>query len=94
VLAADAMVYLGDLKPLCSEVARVLTPGGLFAFTVEAHAGDGFSLGAGLRYTHSESYLRTVVGAAGLMLRDLSVAATRTDGGVAVPGYVLVAEKP
>ncbi|MBR1221021.1 methyltransferase domain-containing protein [Bradyrhizobium sp. U87765 SZCCT0131] len=94
VLAADAMVYLGDLAPLCGEVARVLTPGGVFAFTVEAHAGDGFSLGAGLRYTHSEPYLRDVVRAAGLVLSELSEVSTRTDGGVPVPGYVAVADKP
>jgi len=94
VLAADAMVYLGDLAPLCGEVTRVLTSGGLFAFTVEAHQGEGFSLGAGLRYTHSESYLRATISAAGLTLHDVSAASTRTDGGVPVPGYVVVAEKP
>lgn len=94
ILAADAMVYLGDLAPLCGEVARVLMTGGVFAFTVEAHAGEGFSLGAVLRYTHSETYLRAVIEAAGLELRELSAASTRRDGGVPVPGFVVVAEKP
>ncbi|MGO4713158.1 methyltransferase domain-containing protein [Bradyrhizobium sp. 2TAF24] len=94
VLAADAMVYLGDLAPLCREVARVLASGGLFAFTVEAHDGEGVSLGATLRYAHSESYQRAVIAAAGLTLRDVSQASIRTDGGVPVPGYVAVAEKP
>lgn len=93
VLAADAMVYLGDLAPLCAEVARVLTAGGLFAFTVEACTGEGFSLGAGLRYTHSETYLRAVLGDAGLKPLALSAVSTRTDGGVPVPGYVAVAER-
>ncbi|WP_315835776.1 class I SAM-dependent DNA methyltransferase [Bradyrhizobium prioriisuperbiae] len=93
ILAADAMVYLGDLTGLLGEAARVLLPNGVLAFTVEAHEGDGFCLGAGLRYAHSERYLRGAVTSAGLVLRDLTAVATRTDGGVPVPGFVVVAEK-
>lgn len=91
VLAADAMVYLGDLAPLLGEVARVLDAGGLLAFTVEAAEGDGFGLGSGLRYVHTASYLRAAMAAAGLALRDLAGASTRTDGGAPVPGFVVVA---
>jgi predicted TPR repeat methyltransferase len=91
ILAADAVVYLGDLAGLFAEAARVLSDDGLLAFTVEAGAGDGFGLGAGLRYVHSEPYLRAALGAAGLQVRDLSAVSTRTDGGVPVPGYVVVA---
>jgi predicted TPR repeat methyltransferase len=93
VLAADAMVYLGDLAPMLAGTSRVLAPNGLLAFTVEAHDGEGFALGAGLRYTHSETYLRSTIAAAGLTLRDLAAVSTRTDGGIPVPGLVVVAEK-
>jgi SAM-dependent methyltransferase len=41
VLAADVFVYVNDLGPIVAAVARVLAPGGLFAFTVETHSGDG-----------------------------------------------------
>src|ERR1700716_3516015 len=41
VLAADAMVYLSDLAPVLREARRVLVAGGLLAFTVETHGGDG-----------------------------------------------------
>src|SRR6202011_6340482 len=50
VLAADAAVYLSDLTPLLREVKRVLVTGGLLAFTVETHGGEGIILGEGLRY--------------------------------------------
>lgn len=93
ILAADAMVYLGDLTILFGEAARVLMPNGLLAFTVEAHDGEGFGLGAGLRYAHSEVYVRGAIEGAGLMVRDLAAVSTRTDGGVPVPGFVVVAEK-
>jgi predicted TPR repeat methyltransferase len=50
MLAADVMVYVHDMAPLLREAARVLAPGGLFAFTVESHAGEDVILGEGLRY--------------------------------------------
>ena len=53
ILAADAMVYVADLAPLLAEVARVLAPGGLLAFTLETHDGEGVMLGEGLRYAHA-----------------------------------------
>ncbi|MGO9361204.1 MAG: methyltransferase domain-containing protein [Xanthobacteraceae bacterium] len=92
ILAADAVVYLGDLAPLFREAARVLAADGLLGFTVEA-CDEGFGLGAGLRYVHSEPYLRSALGAAGLAARELSPVSTRTDGGIPVPGYVVVAAK-
>src|SRR5580700_1771790 len=41
ILAADAMVYVADLVPVLNEVRRVLAAGGLLAFTLETHGGDG-----------------------------------------------------
>jgi len=93
VLAADALVYLGDLAALFAATARVLAPEGLFGFTVEAGHGEGFGLGEGLRYVHSEPYLRAALAGAGLRVSELAPASTRTDGGVPVPGFVVVAEQ-
>jgi predicted TPR repeat methyltransferase len=50
IVAADAFVYFPDLGPLCRAAARVLEPGGLFAFTAEMHEGAGVVLGEKLRY--------------------------------------------
>jgi predicted TPR repeat methyltransferase len=93
ILAADVMVYVHDMAPLLAEVARVLTSGGLFAFTVESHAGDGVMLGEGLRYSYSESCVRALIAAAGLMLDRLESASSRTEGGTQVAGLVVVAAK-
>src|SRR6202035_8084 len=35
IVAADALVYVGDFAPLFAAVARVLTSDGIFAFSVE-----------------------------------------------------------
>jgi predicted TPR repeat methyltransferase len=93
ILAADVMVYVHDMTPLLAEVARVLAPGGMFAFTVESHAGEGVVLGEGLRYAYNASRVRALIAAAGLMLDRLEQASSRTEAGAQVPGLVVVAAK-
>jgi predicted TPR repeat methyltransferase len=90
VLAADAMVYLSDLAPLLQEVKRVLAPGGLLAFTVETHGGDGIILGQGLRYAHSAGYVSSSIAAAGLTLSRLDNLSNRNEDNTPVPGLVVV----
>jgi predicted TPR repeat methyltransferase len=93
VLGADVMVYLHDMTPLLTQVARVLAPDGVLAFTAETHSGDGVVLGGGLRYAQSAAYVRTSIEAAGLTLNLLETASARTEGGIGVPGLVVVATK-
>jgi predicted TPR repeat methyltransferase len=94
ILAADAMVYLSDLATVLDEAKRVLTPGGLLAFTLETHGGDGVMLGEGLRYAHGAPYVRTSVAAAGLTLSRLDQLSARNEDNAPVPGLVVVATKP
>jgi predicted TPR repeat methyltransferase len=93
VLAADAMVYVGELAPVLQQVRRVLAPGGLLAFTVETHDGAGVIMGEGLRTAHSSDYIRDAIAAAGLSLAQLQPASPRTEDKVPVPGLVVVAAK-
>ena len=92
VLAADVFVYVNDLRPIAAAVERVLAPGGLFAFTVETHAGDGVKLLPTLRYAHGESHLRDVLGDAGLAPAHLGAASVRSEKGMPVDSLVVVAE--
>jgi len=93
VLAADVLVYLGDLVPLVGAVARALVPGGCFAFSVEATAGDGFRLTAGHRYAHSEAYLRSVIEEAGLAVLELRPSRCRLEAGRPVDGLMVLAAR-
>jgi predicted TPR repeat methyltransferase len=93
ILAADVMVYVHDMAPLLAEVARVLAPGGLFAFTLESHAGEGVVLGEGLRYACSAATARTLIAASGLLLEQLEPASSRNESGAQVPGLIAVAAK-
>jgi predicted TPR repeat methyltransferase len=93
VIAADVFVYLGELGPVFAQSARVLAPGGLLAFTVQSHPGDGVVVGADRRFAHAESWLRQRLEEARLRPLSIEPASTRQDRGVAVPGLIVVAEK-
>jgi len=93
VLSADAMVYVADLFPVLKEAGRVLASGGLLAFTLERHDGDGFTMGGARRYAHSASYVRASIEAVGLVVLQLEQHSTRYEGGVPVPSLVVVAVK-
>ncbi|MEO6840235.1 MAG: methyltransferase domain-containing protein [Bradyrhizobium sp.] len=93
IVAADAMVYVADLAPVLGEITRVLAVGGLLAFTVETHDGDGVRIGKGLRYAHGEAYVRAQVEAAGLELAQCEDLSARNEDNVPAPGLVVVATK-
>jgi len=93
VFAADVFAYFADLTPLAVACARVLEPGGLLAFSVETHAGDGVILGEKLRFAHARTHVRAAIAAAGLRLLTLDDAVTRNDGNMPVPGLIAVAAR-
>src|SRR6202166_2178993 len=93
VLAADAMVYVADLASLLCEAKRVLVVGGLLAFTVETHDGDGVILGEGLRYAHGAGYVRASISDGGLTLSRCEVLSSRNEDNAPLPGLVVVAAK-
>ena len=93
ILAADAMVYVADLAPVLTEARRVLAAGGLLAFTVETHGGDGVVIGEGLRYAHGALHVRAAIDAAGLGLSQFEELSARNEDNRPVPGLVAVAAK-
>jgi predicted TPR repeat methyltransferase len=93
VLAADVFVYCSDIAPIAAGVARVLAPGGLFAFSVETGDQQGVRLQETLRYAHSAAHVRDAVAAAGLKLLQLTDASTRSEKGEPVRGLIAVAQK-
>lgn len=93
LLAADAMCYVSDIAPVLSEAKRVLAQGGVFAFTLETHKGDGVVIGEGLRYAHAAEYVRATIAAVGLGVAHLEPASPRNEDNEPVQGLVVVAAK-
>ncbi len=88
ILAADTVVYLGDLTRVFEGVRRRLTPDGFFLFTTEA-AADGFELGPKRRWRHSDAYLRATAQSAGLSIAGLVAAAPRHEANQPVDGFAV-----
>lgn len=91
ILAADTLVYLGDLEAVFRLAGKRLVSGGLFLFTVEKKAGEGYELGEKRRYRHSEAYLRVL--AAAFDIVGLIACSPRTDSGVTVEGFAVALER-
>jgi predicted TPR repeat methyltransferase len=93
IVAADVFAYVADVGEVCTAATRVISPGGLFAFTVETHAGEGAIVGAKMRYAHSADFVRSVIADAGLTLVELRPESSRTENRIPVPGLLAVAQK-
>lgn len=87
-LAADVLVYIGDLAPLCRALADAMPPDALFAFTAERHTGEGVVLQQTYRYAHSEAYLRGLAASWGFEVLRLDPLSSRREAGRDVPGWV------
>ena len=90
IVAADALVYIGDLAPLFAAVVTALTPDGLIAFTVETCEGDGFKLEPAMRFAHSRSYVEATAREAGLRPLLVQSASIRREAGADAPGLICV----
>jgi len=66
IVAADVLVYIGDVTALFQAVAARLTADGAFWFSVELAPQEGFRITMSRRYQHSLSYLESSAHAAGL----------------------------
>jgi predicted TPR repeat methyltransferase len=87
VVAADVLIYVGALAAVFEAVARVLEPGGRFAFTVELPTnGEELQLLPSLRYSHSQGSVRRLAQGHGLAVDELRSAAIRREQGRPVQG--------
>jgi predicted TPR repeat methyltransferase len=93
LLAADTLVYLGDLANVFAGAARRLIPGGFFLFTAESMSGKGFACGPKRRYRHSEAYLREAASEAGLEVMGLLECSPRDEAGQPVEGFAAALQR-
>ncbi len=93
IVAANSLVYIGDLAPLFAAVGTALTAYGLFAFSVELFEGVGFRLEPTMRFAHGRVYIETAAREAGLRPLLVQSASTRKESGAAVPGLICLFER-
>jgi len=81
------------LATVLRAVARVLSPGGLFVFTLEIHSGAGARLGKNLRFAHSPAGVVAEAAALGLVTRAAIEGSVRRETGEDVAGMAGVLER-
>ena len=82
IVAADVLTYIGDLKELFIQIARVLRTDGCFTATIEKPE-DGnakYVLQKTRRYAHSENYIRRLAAAALFDMVSMEPFAMRREG--------------
>lgn len=90
VVAADVLIYLGDLQPFFKVVGGVMAPGGELLFSVEEGEGEGedFILRESGRYAHAPEYLERLAAAAGLGLVARRRTELRREQGAWIKGWL------
>lgn len=94
MMAADVLVYFGDLTELFRTARARLTPGGAFWFSVEECAGDKYSVMLSQRYQHSLSYIRRTAEAVGYRLIYEQQIDIRQENRTPVRGLLVAIERP
>ena len=89
LLAADTLVYLGDLEPVFERVRRNLHDHGFFLFTVERNPDAGFALGPKRRWRHSETYLREQAAKSGFDIAGFMAEVPRHEANQPVEGFAI-----
>ncbi|MEO7727020.1 MAG: methyltransferase domain-containing protein, partial [Burkholderiales bacterium] len=94
VLAADVFVYIGDLAGVFAQTSRVLTAGGVFAFSIERAADErDFLLQPNGRYVQSANYIRRIAADNGMSELDSFEQIIRGAPGTGAPGLVFFLRK-
>lgn len=93
--AADVFIYCGALQPVLAALVPALKPGGLVAFSLEAHDGEeALFLRPSLRYAHGVQATRDALVVAGLEVLRFETAVLRFDRGAPITGILIVARRP
>jgi len=101
VVSADTLCYFGVLGPFAAAAHAALRPGGWLVFTVEAlddtdplATVPGHRLHPHGRYSHGRAHVLAVLQAAGLGSGQADPVFLRNEGGTAVQGWLVSAQRP
>lgn len=96
IIAADTLIYFGDLAPVLRAASNASREEGLFIFSLESH-GEGdtadFSLTSSGRYSHSEKFVFELAAECGYAVQEFENLVVRTERGKPVGGMLVVLKK-
>jgi predicted TPR repeat methyltransferase len=101
IIAADVFVYLGKLDEIVCEIKRLLSPNGVFAFTVEdvvtaeneeAHQDTQpeYQLKNTGRYAHSTGYLTKLAATNNFLIQEMAATQIRVERNKPIAGHLVL----
>jgi predicted TPR repeat methyltransferase len=91
-IAADAIIYSGNLEPLFSAVKKRAMNRAVFIFSLEAGDSENYRLQESGRYCHSAEYVISLTERSGLKIKHFREAKLRKELGKWVKGQIFVLE--
>jgi len=93
VMAGEALIYFGELRPVMERIASVTAPEGLLVFSLEATDADTFVLSRTGRYQHSRNYVESTLRESGWMVDRIDSFVPRFELDVPVDGLLGIARR-
>jgi predicted TPR repeat methyltransferase len=93
VVAADVLIYFGDLDEVFLTVANVLKSGGYFIFSLERCEGDSWKISKNGRYQHSPPYVCELAEQVGFVLIEAKTDIQRWEAEKPVLGEVYLFQR-
>lgn len=93
IIAADVLVYIGDLAPIMTAAMAAAKAGGWFAFTTETAPEGEFHLASTGRYTHNPAYIRSQAEKSGFNVAHQEAIVLRYQGNKPVDSTLTVLRK-
>jgi len=93
ILAADTMIYIGDLSACFAGVTKRLAPDGFYLFAVESWSGEGWQQTPMNRFRHSAAYLRNLATAWRMRVVELMECTLRRENSEPVKGFAVALQK-
>ncbi len=92
-VAADVLIYFGDLATVFAAVRRALRSRGWFVFSVEAGDAAPYLLRPTRRYAHARAYVESLAVAQGFEVKHVDAVVLRTEGRAGVAGHLVVLQR-
>ena len=90
IVAADVLIYVGELDRIFATLASGLAGNGRFLFSTEQMAGSGYRLCSSGRYAHSFAYIREMAARHGLRILGTQSANIRKEKGKWIMGELFL----
>lgn len=93
LIAADVMIYVGDLNPVFKAAHQALQDGGQLLFSIEIMENGDYTLAENGRYRHSYTYIEALAIQHGLHIIAQQTSTLRTESRKPVEGELYLLEK-